>query len=58
MQVRDELVYIIQLENLQEVKRLYDQLISIPHKHRKKEAKDLIEHLSHHIENNGGFEDE
>ena len=57
MKMNDELVYVIQIDGFEEAKRLYDQLISIPHKHRKKESKELIEQINQWIDNAGGWDE-
>lgn len=57
MKVNDKLVWEIQLEDVGEMKRLYEQLICVPGKHRKKEITQLIDELHSMIENVGGFEE-
>lgn len=57
MRTDDKLVWTVTFEDVEEMKRVYEQLISVPHKRRKKELKELIDQLHSWIEGVGGWDE-
>lgn len=57
MKYEEEQHLTIQVEDYKEARRLYNQLICIPLKHRKEETRNLIERLHAFIDQFDGWEE-